>query len=460
MQRRWIGSTCTLLGLVYFSGCGSRCESPTQGVGDFIWTDGSGSSMWPIGRQNKQPWFQGQPVTLKFDISITRRCAPPRNTIAAAVRVRDPGGTDVPVNLTASLEAEPNHFVTHAAFDFVPPRPGTYSIEASYEPGLRTDQTRELIVFQSAPSPRVPVRTFNRVCRSVQLTTAQTWLCDGDAVRGEEVVQTLPGALVVAGNVVWQVANGRLTRHVDNGSGPLASTPPAPLDVPDETVARLLPSPDDVVVVTTRSLARYTYDPIAGLTAAGRVNFTGAFAPSATSPAALRTVDRVYVGAATYNGLGGINGATVCGFQITSTGGLSPVAQPCQTYPEILIGADDQALWIGELTNIIVRDNPYLGSGGIGSLHRLVPAGDQVRLASRIFLPTTYQVGTYEGGRPGGVPWVSSAAVGLQLLARYANDVLYLEEFNLPTARLGASNSRFVLAYPRNVQETDVFMPQ
>ncbi|HLL84298.1 MAG TPA: hypothetical protein VK420_16665 [Longimicrobium sp.] len=436
MPSRWVVAVLA----VVLGACGRSSVCPDdgwdKGTSRFFWrhADGSGDSRL----LSEAEYFDGQPAELRVAIYTDGTCVGRKEDLRIDARIIESTGDTYSAKvLSETSEFSDRWFKTEGTIELTPRTAGIHLLELTYQPGFRRE-LHTLPVFKRAPSPRTAVRTFDRQCTRLDVTTNGAWLCDWNIYRGDQVVSRMTGTAAMAGNVVWDVywidrgdpEAGRLTRYVDTGTGPLVATPSAPLRIPNEIPVGLFATGEELVLVTEHRVSRYV------------LNGQGGLAPSGSQPlegfkagVALRSGDTVFVG---HRVIG--KGIRFCAFKL-SPAGVVPSASPCQTFDgDAYIAADARALWAGRY----------------GKLSMLVPDGEQLKVASVIPLPHGYEARFGWGGQP----WIADDKQGRQLVPRFNGDALFFEELVTPGLHLGGNaRSRFWMAYVPYADHTSVFEP-
>lgn len=234
-----------------------------------------------------------------------------------------------------------------------------------------------------------------------------------------------------------------LHRFVDEGTGGLSETATG-AQLTDEGDVQFVPTEDELLVVSKRSLRRYRYG--AGNTVlVGSADFGPAFAP--TMAARFGRCAFVAMNDAR------ADESTVCGFDL----GDSVTPLPCRERSSRVLSANE-ALWLGHLELVQDGEEPStwaLGNSRLTALHPL--DGNDLVEVGEIRLPPTY---TAQGSASGGaLPWVTSNITGLQLVARYdvAERRAYLEMFSTSGVRIHGGSRDVLVAHPAGLAETHLF---
>jgi hypothetical protein len=180
---------------------------------------GPTSQMPPIGENTDGgPLLTGVAQKVSYDDSMAILCSDAPKSVQSTVL--DPSGGPVPSSAAIEpSQADAGGKATSLVIDvtFTPGAPGWYSIHLDLPP-LSPIDTRALVA-ESRNKTGTPVPF--QACKTLDRTTAGTWVCDGNAGQTK-----LGVTAIVSGNVVWAVDNDSsiVSRYMDSGGGTLSMT--------------------------------------------------------------------------------------------------------------------------------------------------------------------------------------------------------------------------------------------
>ncbi len=299
-------------------------------------------------------------VTFTGNEEVGDDCKPLKTFREARVEVRDPANELIASTVDATENASGQ--VT-ALVKFNAARPGWYHVTAVMDFGSRTPvlQSEVLVTVNKLAAAKVDL---DAACTALVRTAAGTLICDHQVFRAGALVQSLSsGAQVaVAGNAVWVLSGGSLSRYEDPGSGPLAQSPASSASIPFSPFYRLLARETEAVVVSQDAISRYRVEASAltATTLNGRVS--DAFT---TNPGnrlqAVWTDSTVHVLSPAVNTVSGA-GLVACRYQL----GAAAITKAESTCPGIAgasVGTDGAGFFVAE--GQLLR---YLLPGASGTL--------------------------------------------------------------------------------------------
>jgi hypothetical protein len=180
----------------------------------------------------------GEPVklTVGFDEGCAHFGPEPTTTIHVAdqvmVEVRNPDDEAVAFTVTAPMRTPGNFsFANTAEITFTPDRPGSYRVNAIFEPAIgRSQQVIEAVTPRPDAGVRVIPVTLPSDCQQYAVTDLGTVLCaygvmNNSRIDEQSTLATHRGqsleavAVAMDQNVVWRLTTeGTLERLVDNGT--------------------------------------------------------------------------------------------------------------------------------------------------------------------------------------------------------------------------------------------------
>ncbi|WP_002637508.1 hypothetical protein [Myxococcus hansupus] len=293
----------------------------------------------------------GQPLELRVH-PVTNQCEASREGApeTVTVEVRDPRNRRVPA--TAELQGKGGPAVVR----FTPEMKGRHHLIVSFSPvGSIRQSALHVVEDHSQQAPVVELSTVVE-CRSVDRTTAGTWLCGSNALREPDQAPQPLGdyfaPTVVAGNVVWVTEPSRVLRYVDEGSGPLPPPVTAPFPVIGTPTAAAphtrLATEDELLLLDDTHLHRYAYTEEAGL------RFTGAtlmpyprLATFGDMPSLLiRAGERFLVVRIAEDATTRDFVTEACPYQVGAEGAPEAVSdEPCHQVPGLPVGYEEDVLW-------------------------------------------------------------------------------------------------------------------
>ncbi len=315
---------CLLAAFIPLAGC----------PGDPCFTDSIG-----IPEPQHQLALVGRQVELTLFPFVPGNCDGsdiPGSPTSLVAEVSDPDYLSVPVQ--TSLRAP-----SSASLRFTPQQPGRYHIFAAFSPVGGIHQF-ELYAVNDR-SADVPLEFLSLPCTTLDRTLHGAWLCDDALFRDTSPLQSFPGARVaIADNVVWVVDSTRAQRFVDTGTE-LQLT--ASVTHAQGAAEALLATPEELVVLHSRALVRFTFDE-SSLIASAPTPWAGSavsFHPQGPTGLLLRSGERLALVTRSTEFFDSF--LQVCAYRLDA-GRFVRTSDPCQTHSGLVIGFEAQGLWVGD----------------------------------------------------------------------------------------------------------------
>jgi hypothetical protein len=315
-------------------------------------------------------------LTVFAGVGTTGTCGDDGRSLVTSVEVEilAPGQQPVP-NDTALLPRGP----PGASIRFTPTALGSYHFFVAFDPAANIQQFDLLSVRDRSAEP--PLHTLQSSCLVLERTRRGTWICSTLVFYGGGVMQQIPeGRVAIAGDVVWVVSATKMDRYVDTGDRlGLTASRPHQNGVPEF----ILPSEDELVVLTATTIQRVTFDG-AALAATEPVRWertgpTSAFGTQGPQGIIFRTGDRLAI---LHNAFGSQGFQVLsCTYQL-SNGRFLRTSEPCQTMTGAVVGFEpgSSVLWLAD----------QISPGGpVNALHRLEWGGTEFVARASLLVPPT-----------------------------------------------------------------------